>query len=222
MRSSNAHQLYKLGPYQQHQQARNNKLFREIDRDPLELVRYAESKCQAWFNANEIVSPIPQDHIIQEPQVLSLGNICMIDGSWTSTSQFSGYGWVWMDSLEKVQLMGTRNYPIRESALHSEVEALRWAMESMLQHSTCQRFETDCKDFIAMIKEPHAWLSFATELKNIETLKICFPDFKIIHIPRAQNSISDFLAKMRSLSIEIYVLLVVLFRSSFPDHLKFE
>ncbi|KAF2543579.1 hypothetical protein F2Q68_00030951 [Brassica cretica] len=107
----------------------------------------------------------------------------------------SGYGWVWMDSLEKVQLMGTQNYPRRESALHSEVEALRWAMESMLQHSTCQRFETDCKDFIAMIKEPYAWLSFATELEKIETLKICFPDFKIIHIPRAQNSISNFLAK---------------------------
>ena len=91
----------------------NDKLFRRIDRDPLELVRYAESECQAWFNENEMVSPIPRDHIIEEPQVLSLGNICMIDGSW-STSQFSGYGWVWMDILEKVQLMGTRNYPIRD------------------------------------------------------------------------------------------------------------
>ena len=72
-----------------------------------------------------MVPPIPQDHIIEEPQVLSLGNICMIDGSWTSTSQFSECGWVWMDSLRNVQLMGTQNYPQRESALHSEVEALR-------------------------------------------------------------------------------------------------
>ncbi|KAF3513702.1 hypothetical protein F2Q69_00001759 [Brassica cretica] len=120
----------------------------------------------------------------------------MIDGSWTSSSQFSRSGWVWMDSLEKVQLMGTRNYPRRESALHSEVEELRWAMESMLQYSTCQSFGTDCKDLIAMIKEPHAWPSFAKELKKIETLKICFPDFKITHIPRAQNHISDFLAKI--------------------------
>ena len=166
-----------------------------MDRDPPELVRYAESECQAWFNANKILPHIPQDHIIEEPQVLSLGNICMIDGSWTSTSQFSGSGWVWMDSLGKVQLMETRNYPRRESALHSEVEALWWAMKSMLQHSTCQSFGTDCKDLIAMIKEPHAWPNFATKLERIETLQICFPDFKIIHIPRAQNHISDSLAR---------------------------
>ena len=84
-----------------------------------------------------MVTPTPQGHSIEEPQVLSLDNICMIDGSWTSTSQFNGCGWVWIDSLGKVQLMGTRNYIRRESALHLEVEALRWAMESMLQYSTC-------------------------------------------------------------------------------------
>ena len=109
----------------------------------MELVRYAESECQAWFNANEMVSSTQQDHSIDEAQVLSLGNICMIDEPWTSTAQFSGCGWVWMDNLEKVQLMGTQNYIRRESALHSEVEALRWAMESMLQYPTCQSFETD-------------------------------------------------------------------------------
>ena len=46
-----------------------------------------------------------------------------------------------------------------------------------------------------MIKELHAWLSFATELKRIETLQICFPDFKITHIPPPQNQISDSLAR---------------------------
>ena len=75
--------------------ARNGKLFRRIDCDPLELVHYAESECQAWFNANEMVPSNPQDHNIREPQVLSLGNICMIDGSWTST--YSTVQRVWMD-----------------------------------------------------------------------------------------------------------------------------
>nr|VDD45267.1 unnamed protein product [Brassica oleracea] len=94
MPSSNARQLYKLGPYQQHPQVLISFRCRVgMERDPLELVRYAESECQAWFNANKILPHIPQDHIIEEPQVLSLGNICMIDGSWTSTSQFSGSGW---------------------------------------------------------------------------------------------------------------------------------
>ena len=53
----------------------------------------------------------------------------------------------------------------------------------------------DYKELIAMIKDPQAWPSFATELERIETLQICFPDFSIIHVPRARNQISDFLAK---------------------------
>ena len=119
----------------------------------------------------------------------------MIDGLWTSTTQFSGCGWVWMDSLGKVQLMGTRNYPHQESALHSEVEVLRWAMESMLQHSTYESFGTGCKNLITIIKDPHALPNFSIELERIEILQICFSDFKIVHIPRAQNQISDFLVR---------------------------
>ncbi|KAF3569300.1 hypothetical protein DY000_02013667 [Brassica cretica] len=91
--------------------------------------------------------------------------------------------------------MGTRNSTRCESALHSEVEALRWAMENIFQHSPCQSFETDFKELIVMIKEPHKWPSFATELEKIETLQICFPDFKITLVPRMHNQFSDFLAK---------------------------
>ncbi|KAF2582377.1 hypothetical protein F2Q68_00006424 [Brassica cretica] len=84
----------------------------------------------------------------------------MVDGSWTSTNQFSGIRWVWKDSMRKIQLMGPQNLRRRETALHSELEVLRWAMESMLQHSDCQRFGTDCKDMIAMIADPQAWPNF--------------------------------------------------------------
>ncbi|KAF2544867.1 hypothetical protein F2Q70_00021197 [Brassica cretica] len=87
--------------------------------------------------------------------------------------------------------MGTRNFTRCESALHSEVEALRWAMKNMLEHSPCQSFGTDCKELIAMINEPQEWPSFATELEKIETLQICFPDFKIIHVPRVRSQFSD-------------------------------
>ncbi|CAG7870066.1 unnamed protein product [Brassica rapa] len=66
---------------------------------------------------------------------------------------------------------------------------------NMLQHSPCQSFGTDCKELIAMIKEPHEWPSFATELEKIETLQICFPDFKITYVPRVRNQFADFLAK---------------------------
>ena len=101
---------------------------------------------------HEVVQPAVQNNNTEELQVTSLGNIYLLDGSWTASAPFSGYGWVWMDSSGIIQLMGTRNFTRRESALNSEVEALRWAMENMLQHSPCQTFVTDCKELIAMIK----------------------------------------------------------------------
>lgn len=43
----------------------------------------------------------------------------------TFTTQFNRQGWVWKDSLEKIQLIETRNYLRRqESALHSEMKVL--------------------------------------------------------------------------------------------------
>ncbi|KAG5384365.1 hypothetical protein IGI04_035835, partial [Brassica rapa subsp. trilocularis] len=166
------------------------------------------------------LQPVVQDNIPEIAQVIRLGNICLLDGSWTSSAHFSGCGWVWMDSAGNIQLMGTKNFTRRESALHSEVEALRWAMENMLQHSTCQSFGTDCKELIAMIKDPQDWPSFATELERIETLQICFPDFSIIHVPRARNQISDFLAKTAISFHRELLLLVVLFRLSCEKHMK--
>ena len=97
--------------------------------------------------------------------------------------------------MGNIQLMGTQNLKRRETALHSELEALRWAMKNMLQHSTCQRFETDCKDLIAMLTDPQAWPNFSTKLDGIQILQMCFPDFKISYFPRAQNEIADSLAR---------------------------
>ena len=142
-----------------------------------------------------MIPPVVQASNSEENQVLSLGNISLLDGSWTASDRFSGCGWVCIDSGENIQLMGTQNFTRCESALHLEVEALRWAIENMFQHSPCQSFGTHCKELIAMIKEPHEWPSFATELEKIETLQICFLDFKITHVPRVRNQFFDFLAK---------------------------
>ncbi|KAF2538398.1 hypothetical protein F2Q68_00021625 [Brassica cretica] len=103
--------------------------------------------------------------------------------------------WMGLDSMGKIQLIGTQNLKRRETALHSELEALRWAMENMLQHSTCQRFGTDCKDLISMVMNPQAWPNFSTELEVIQILQTCFPDFKINYFPRTQNEIVDSLAR---------------------------
>src|SRR5690606_5131460 len=129
---------------------------------------YAESECNVWYDASAKVEiPTPLGQTDTEPQILSLGNICLIDGSWMKKAEFSGSGWIWLDSLGKAQLMGAKNIICIESPLHSELAALRWAMECMIQYSTCQTFGTDCKDLIAMVKDLLAWPSFSTELEKI-------------------------------------------------------
>ena len=40
-----------------------------------------------------MVTPTTQEHNFEDPQVLNLGNICIV----TSTASFSGCGWVWKD-----------------------------------------------------------------------------------------------------------------------------
>ncbi|XP_048605048.1 uncharacterized protein LOC125582404 [Brassica napus] len=70
--------------------ARNDKLFRGIDRDPLELVRYAESEYQAWFDANEVPQPVIQENNTEEPQVLSLADVD--EFGWTVVGTYSLWG----------------------------------------------------------------------------------------------------------------------------------
>nr|VDC97313.1 unnamed protein product [Brassica oleracea] len=37
-------------------------------------------------------------------------------------------------------------------------------MDTMLQHTSCQHFVTDCKDTISIILDPKAWSSFEVDL----------------------------------------------------------
>lgn len=86
--------------------ARNDKLFRRIDRDPLETVRHAELEYHAWFEAN-----CKQDEQIVRiiPEQITNSERCLIDGSWTHDAFFSGCGWTWKISDGTTQLLGARN-----------------------------------------------------------------------------------------------------------------
>lgn len=86
-----------------------------------------------------------------------LENICLLDGLWTATSEFSVCGKVQKNTSGQNQIMGTRNLRCRESALYSELKALIQMMENMLQYLTCQNFGIDSKDLITIIKELRAW-----------------------------------------------------------------
>ncbi|KAF3610739.1 hypothetical protein DY000_02045129 [Brassica cretica] len=129
----------------------------------------------------------------------------MINGSWTRGAFFSGYGRTWTNSRGVTQLLRARNQRRRISSLHSELEALSWAMECMLEISTCQSFGTYYKELISMIKDSRAWPNFSTELEEFMKLKTRYTEFSIVFIPRSENVSSDSLTKiMRSFYRDLY------------------
>lgn len=93
---------------------RNDKLLRGIDKDPPELIKYAEGEYQAWFITNDPTTSLMQTPI-STSQAICLENIYLVDGSWTSTSIFSGCGWMLLDNTGHTQLMWIRNQNRRES-----------------------------------------------------------------------------------------------------------
>ena len=82
------------------------------------------------------------------------GRWCFTDGSWKEHDRHSGQGWC--STLEGFDsLMGARNTRVCQSPLHSEIEALIWAMECMrnLRQYTVT-FATDCSQLVKMVSEP--------------------------------------------------------------------
>ena len=101
--------------------SRNNKVFSNIDVDPRDTL-WAEVQVLR----NQRVAPDIQNSSIQT----NTGLWCFIDGSWKDKAVFSGQGW--FSTLPGFDgLLGARNARACLSPLHSEVEALIWAMECM-------------------------------------------------------------------------------------------
>lgn len=61
--------------------------------------------------------------------------------------------------------------------LHSELYALIWSMEIMLQYTACYHFGTDCEDVILMIKDWTVWPGFSTELTKMTYIERRFQDY---------------------------------------------
>ena len=127
-----------------------------------------------------------------------LGRWCFTDGSWKIQELFSGQGWY--STLEGFDgLMGARNTRASQSLLHSEIEALIWAMECMrnLRQFTAT-FATDCSQLVKMASEPEEWPAFASNLEDIKLLKESFTSSELIYIPRTHNVRADSLARSAS------------------------
>ena len=174
---------------------RNNKVFSNIDVEPSETLRIAETESillaeAQLLNAHRGTQPI-EVRTVQSIQ----GRWCFTDGSWKDKDLYSGQGWY--STLEGFDgLMGTRNVRASLSPLHAEIDALIWAMECMKNlHQFQVTFATDCSQLVKMVSELEEWPAFEVYLEDIKVLMGSFRNTKIIHVPRTENSRADSLAR---------------------------
>ena len=109
---------------------RNNKVFSNLDIDPREMLKLAETESTLWAELQMVKTQgaIHQAGVPTLPMIS--GRWCFTDGSWKENDFFSGQGWY--NTLEGFDgLIGARNVRASLSPLHAEMKALLWAMECM-------------------------------------------------------------------------------------------
>ena len=129
-------------------------MFNNLDIDPRNTLKIAELESSLWAEAH-VVNGQTRGHLVQtRPTPVTSGRWCFVDGSWKDKYLFSGQGW--HSTLPGFDgLLGTRNVKTCLSPLHSEVEALIWAMECMKNLRQFQvTFATDCSQLVKMVSEP--------------------------------------------------------------------
>ncbi|XP_048613168.1 uncharacterized protein LOC125587078 [Brassica napus] len=156
--------------------ARNNKVFSNLDIDPRDTLKLGEKESVLWAEAQ--INHAPRSDQAQSVVNTSVptitGRWCFADGSLKEHDRYSGQGWC--STLEGFDsLMGARNTRVCQSPLHSEIEALIWAMQCMrnLRQYTAT-FATDCSQLVKMVSEPEEWPAFASYLEDIKILQRSF------------------------------------------------
>ena len=122
--------------------------------DPRETLRLAELESALWAEAQIVTDQKRESQVLTRHTLETTRRWCFIDGSWKEKELFSVQGWY--STLPGFDgLLGTRNVRACLSSLHSEVEALIWAMECMKNLRQFQvTFATDCSQLVKMVSEP--------------------------------------------------------------------
>ena len=110
--------------------ARNNKVFSNLDIDPLDTFKLAETESTLWVEAQILKEQRTIPQLVDTTLPSIPGRWCFVDGSWKKGDTFSGQGWY--STLEGFDgLLGARNVRASLSPLHAEMETLLWAMVCM-------------------------------------------------------------------------------------------
>ncbi|KAG7582071.1 Ribonuclease H-like superfamily [Arabidopsis suecica] len=185
--------------------ARNEKLFDNVDKDPREVLCLAEKEAQSWQTAQVELHAENLGSLVQDtrPRVRDIsqdtsysGHRCFIDGSWKESDKFSGTGWVCTSVNGEAPTMGAANLRRSLSPLHTEVEALLWAMKCMIGADNQDvAFFTDCSDLVKMVSSPTEWPAFSAYLEELQSDKEEFTNFSLSLISRSANVKADKLAR---------------------------
>ena len=134
---------------------RNNKVFSNLDIDPIDTLKLAEKESLLWAEAhNSLTHGINQTRLLVEAIVLYIpGRWCFTDGSWKIRNSILDKGSITHWKVDG--LMGGRNTRASQSPLHSEIKALIWAMDCMTNlRKFTVIFATDCSQLVKMVSEP--------------------------------------------------------------------
>ncbi|KAG7567099.1 Ribonuclease H-like superfamily [Arabidopsis thaliana x Arabidopsis arenosa] len=173
--------------------------------DPLEVLRLAEKEAQLWQSAQielhhethgtvELVNRSRVGNTALES--IYSGYRCFVDGSWKESDKFSGTGWFCTSSNGEPPTMGAANLRRSLSPLHTEFEALLWAMKCMIGADNQEvEFLTDCSDLVKMVSSPTEWPAFSVYLEEFQSDKEEFSSFSLSLISRNANVKADHLAR---------------------------
>ncbi|CAA7049716.1 unnamed protein product [Microthlaspi erraticum] len=155
----------------------------------------AITKAKAWAAAQTVIDSTRCNMSIHSGSA-PLGERCQIDGAWKVTESRAGLGWYNVDPVSGSILIGSSNLRRGLSPLQTELEALIWAMHSMLAHDKRRiKFQTDCAQLVKMVSKPAEWPAFAILVEEVEKYKGVFQEFSLTHIPRTKNTKADKLAR---------------------------
>ncbi|KAG7640750.1 Ribonuclease H domain [Arabidopsis suecica] len=150
---------------------------------------HVESHSHLNFGARSRVRDISQDSNYS-------GFRCFGDGSWKESDQFSGLGWCGTSSSGESPTVGAANIHRSLCPLHTEVEALLWAMKCMIGADNQEvAFFTDCSDLVKMVSSPTEWPAFTVYLEELQSDKDEFTNFSLSLISRSANVKVDNLAR---------------------------
>ena len=174
---------------------RNNKVFSNLNIDPRETLQLAELESALWAEAQVVTDQQRERQVQPITPLATPGRWCSIDGSWKDKELMSGHGWY--STLPGFDgLLGARNVRACFSPLHSEEEALIWAMVCMKNLRQFQvTFATDCSQLVKMVSEPEECPAFESYLQDIKLLRRSFLNSDIVHVSRTENLRADSLAR---------------------------